>query len=115
MAYGTAIRQGFRILGKIDKKYNLNKIFIDKYAPPGYRKGLYKVVDIAGALGGGYGIYNFITSLYAPESPGMSAPVPFQKQLPKTYKQNKTRGRRTVYNRSRCPPRPYNRFRKRYS
>ncbi len=62
MAYGTAIKRGFQIAGRIDQKYNLHKIFIQKYAPPGYRKTLNKIVDIAGTLGGGYGIYRFITS-----------------------------------------------------
>ncbi len=64
------IKRGLYLAGRIDKKYNLNKIFIDKYLPPGYRKGAYKIVDVAGALGGGYGIYNFIQSLYAPDTPG---------------------------------------------
>ncbi len=93
MAYGSAIRQGLRIAGKIDKKYNLNKIFIDKYFPPGYRKTAKKIVDYAGAAGGGYGIYNFIQSLNAPDSPGMSAQIPFQRYEPKTRKSYKTRGR----------------------
>ncbi len=48
---GQAIRQGFRLAGKIDKKYNLNKIFVDKYVPPGYRKTAYRLIDIAG-IGG---------------------------------------------------------------
>ena len=70
MAYGTIIRQGLRLAGKIDRKYNLNKIFIDKYFPPGYRQTAKKYVDIAGALGGGYGIVRFVESLYAPDTPG---------------------------------------------
>ncbi len=57
----TAIKTGFRIAGRIDKKYNLNKIFVDKYVPPGYRKTANRLIDIAGAVGGGYGIYRYIT------------------------------------------------------
>ncbi len=94
MAYGTAIRRGFTIAGKIDKKYNLNKIFINKYVPPGYRKTANKIVDITGALGGGYGLYRFAQSLLAPDTPGNSAPIPFQKQkYAETSKSYKTRGR----------------------
>ncbi len=98
MAYGQAIRQGLRIAGRIDRKYNINKIFIDKYFPPGYRATARKIVDIAGVFGGGYGIYNFIQSLNAPASPGNPDAVPFQKQRPKftSRKSYKTRNRPTV-------------------
>ncbi len=93
LAYGTAIKRGLTIAGKIDKKYNINKLFIDKYFPPGYRKTAHKIVDITGALGGGYGLYGFAQSLLAPDTPGNSAPIPFQKQLPTTGKSYKTRSR----------------------
>ncbi len=95
MAYGSAIRQGLRIAGKIDRKYNLNKIFIQKYVPPGYRTRANKLVDIAGTLGGGYGIYNFINSLIAEDSPGNSAQIPFKKSKFTSRKSYKTRGRFT--------------------
>ncbi len=96
MAYSTAIKRGFAIAGKIDKKYNLNKIFIDKYFPPGYRKTAHKIVDIAGVAGGGYGIYNFIQSLYAPDTPGNDAQIPFQRTRNETGSPYKTRRRRTA-------------------
>jgi len=114
MAYGTAIRQGLRIAGKIDKKYNLNKIFIDKYFPPGYRKTAHKIVDIAGTFGGGYGLYRFAQSLYAPDSPGNDA-IPEQRFKTTTSKSYKTRSRqpaRCRIRRSRFQERNY---RKRYS
>ncbi len=88
MTITAGIRQGLKLAGKIDRKYNLNKIFIQKYVPPGYRKTANKIVDIAGIIGGGYGIYN---ALIAPDSPGNSAQIPFQKQ-PQTYKPYQTRG-----------------------
>ncbi len=83
---------------------------MEKYVPPGYRKTANRLIDIAGTLGGGYGIYNFVQSLYAPESPGMSAPIPFSKLSP-TNKSYKTRRRSTIRSRTKyCAPR-YNRSR----
>ncbi len=90
----SAVRTGFRIAGKIDKKYNINKLFVDKYVPPGYRKNVNRIFDAVGTLGGGYGIYNAIQSLYAPDSPGNGASIPFKK-LSKTGKSYKTRFRQT--------------------
>ncbi len=95
MVSGTAIRQGLRLAGKIDKKYNLNKIFIDKYAPPGYRKTLHKIVDVAGALGGGYGIYRFGQSLLESETPGMGGQIPFKRVRFTSRKSYQTRSRPT--------------------
>ncbi len=46
-----ALRTGLQIAGKIDKKYNINKIFIDKYVPPGYRKVAGFAYDAAGLAG----------------------------------------------------------------
>ncbi len=101
MALLPALKQGLRIAGRIDQKYNLNKIFIQKYVPPGYRKTANRLVDIAGTLGGGYGIVKFVESLYAPDTPGNSA-IPFkpQKQFRKYRQSYKTRYRRTI----RCNP-----------
>ncbi len=90
MGYITAIKKGLYIAGKIDRKYNLNKIFIDKYAPPHWRRPLHKIVDISGSLAGGYGIYNAINSYIAPETPGndgFSSPW----SSPQTRKQNQAR------------------------
>ncbi len=105
MALIPAIKQGIRIIGRIDRKYNLNKIFIQKYVPPGYRKTANKLVDIAGTVGGGYGIVRFVETLYAPDTPGNDIGIPFQKkQRPQTYKSYKTRGRQTVrFGRRYCP------------
>ncbi len=82
MALLSGLKQGLKIAGKIDRKYNLNKIFIQKYVPPGYRSRANKIVDIAGSLGGGYGIVRFIESLYAEDTPGNRATIPFKKQYP---------------------------------
>ncbi len=100
----TAIKRGLYIAGRIDRKYNINKIFIQKYAPPGYRKQLNRLVDIGGTIGGGYGLYQFINSLIAPETPGNGAQIPFKKQRPffKANKSYQTRGRRAERNRFRC-------------
>ncbi len=101
MAYGTAIRRGLYIAGKIDKKYNLNKIFIDKYFPPGYRKTAKQLVDIAGVFGGGYGLYNIYNEITgnAIQKPNVK---PIQtNRFNKTYSGNKSgyRSRRKY-----CPP-----------
>ncbi len=91
------VKRGLYLAGRIDKKYNINKIFIQKYVPPGYRSTANKIVDIAGALSGGYGIYGFINSLIAPDSPGNSGfPEIQQKQRFTSRKSYKTRLRPTV-------------------
>ncbi len=108
---GQAIRSGLRLAGKIDRKYNINKIFIDKYVPPGSRKLARQIVDIAGIAGGAYGLYQY---LIADDSPGNGASIPFRK-LPQTSKSYKTRGRSAVRFRRSCKPRSYSGFRKRYS
>ncbi len=95
----AGIKRGINLAGKIDKKYNLNKIFIQKYVPPGYRKTANKLVDIAGMVGGGYGIYN---AFIAPDSPGNNAPTIYKKQ-PETYKPYQTRGGFATRTRSRRP------------
>ncbi len=107
MPYLPAIKRGLKIAGRIDQKYNLNKIFIQKYVPPGYRKTANKIVDIAGTLGGGYGIVRFIESLYAADTPGNSAPVYQQKTkyVSKTSTSYKTRGRLP-----RCDNRRYRKY-----
>ncbi len=115
MAYGTAIRQGLRLAGKIDSKYNINKIFVQKYVPPGYRKRVSQVFDVAGTLGGGYGIYNLIQSLYAPDTPGNDAQIPFQGPRITSRKSYKTRNRYPVCNNSRYRSRPRYDYRKRPS
>ncbi len=111
MAILPVIKRGLYLAGRIDKKYNINKIFIDKYAPPGYRKTLNRIVDIGATLGGGYGIYNFAQSLIAEDSPGNSAPIPFKK-FSKTGKSYKTRGRFPVRS-SRRYCKPTNAYRRR--
>ncbi len=113
MAFGTIIRQGLRIAGRIDSKYNINKIFVSKYFPPGYRKSANRIIDIAGSLGGGYGIYNLLSG----DDPEQDNAIPEESQ---TYQQYQTRFRRTGWRSSkqqagrygmrykgRCYPRGY--------
>ncbi len=90
----TAIKQGLRILGRIDQKYNINKIFINKYVPPGYRKTVGKIFDVTGALGGGLGLYNLYESLTT--SPGSTdySPIP---QITPSYNKYQKRGRKFKY------------------
>ena len=106
MVSSTAIRQGLRIVGKIDRKYNINKIFVSKYVPPGYRKTANTLIDLAGTVGGGYGLYNFAQTLLAPDTPGNDdalRTIQRKKQYgTKTYSQNKTRRRQSVCS---CPSR----------
>ncbi len=111
MAYGTAIRQGLRIAARIDQKYNINKIFVQKYVPPGYRNVVNKIFDIVGTAGGGYGLYSGIQSLIAPDSPGNQIAIP-QKKLRISYKTRtsyKTRRRLP-----RCPSSRYKQNRNSY-
>ncbi len=99
-------KEALKIAGRIDNKYNINKIFVEKYVPPGYKKLTKQIFDVAGTIGGGYGIVRFIESLYADDSPGSSAPIPFEKQkFTKTDKSYKTRSRY---------PKRYNRCRDQY-
>ncbi len=109
MAYGSAIRQGLRIAGRIDRKYNINKIFVEKYVPPGYRQTVRRIFDITGTLGGGYGLYNAYQSLIAPDTPGNRAFPPFQPQT-KTGTPYQTRGRQSRRYNTRCSPRQKSRF-----
>ncbi len=89
IAVGTTIRNIVRIAGKIDKKYNLNKIFVEKYVPPGYRKNVNKLIDVALTGSGTYGLYKaFIDD----DGAGNPVGIP-QRQRPTTYKQYKTRSR----------------------
>ncbi len=107
---GQAIRQGLRIAGKLDKKYNINKIFVDKYVPPGYRKTVNRIFDIVGTAGGAYGIYN---AFIAPDTPGNDGTVQYKKRyVSKTYSQNKTRRRQATCYSPRSKQRQYaNRWR----
>ncbi len=95
------LKQAVRIAGKIDRKYNLNKIFIQKYVPPGYRTRANKLVDIAGTLGGGYGIVRFVESLYAADSPGNGAPI-YQKKK-QQYTPRKSYQTRRRFSSRNCP------------
>ncbi len=117
MAYGQIIRQGLRLAGKVDRKYNINKIFVQKYVPPGYRNRVNKIFDIVGALGGGYGLYNAYQSLNAPDTPGNSAQIPFKKQQFKASKSYQTRRRYTTRTCPRYPieSKPYQKRRRSYS
>ncbi len=83
-------------LKRIDYVNPLNKL-VSKYAPPGYRKTLFKVVKISEALLGGKTAYD-IYQMMAPDSPGNELSIPFQKQRPAftSRKPHKARLRRTV-------------------
>ncbi len=109
MVYISAIKRGLALAGRIDQKYNINKIFIQKYVPPGSRKTVNKIVDIAGALSGGYGLYSFINSLIAPDPPGNSGfPEIQQRQRFTSRKSYKTRYRSAV-----CRPNRRSKYRNR--
>ncbi len=93
IAIGRAIRTGIYIAGKVDRKYNINKIFVEKYVPPGYRNIVNKIFDIGLTGSGIYGLYK---ALSAEDSPGNSGQIPFQKQpQTTTSKSYKTRRRQT--------------------
>ncbi len=100
MALSSTIKKAIGIAGRIDQKYNVNKIFVNKYVPPGYRKYINKIFDIAGTVSGGYGLYSFIESLYAPDTPGNGGTIPFKKTKFKTGKSYQARRRRP-----KCPSR----------
>ncbi len=96
MSVVRGIRTGLKIAGRIDQKYNINKIFVNKYVPPGYRKLTNRIFDIAGTAAGGYGLYGAIQSLIADDSPGNPIGIPqtkFRKQFT-SRKPYQTRGRR---------------------
>ncbi len=57
----TAIRTGLQIAQRLDRKYNFNKLFVDRYVPPGYKETVNRIFDVTTALGGGYGIYNLLS------------------------------------------------------
>ncbi len=87
MSVVRGIRTGLKIAGRIDQKYNINKIFVNKYVPPGYRKLTNRIFDIVGTAGGGYGLYQGLSNLIADDSPGN----PIAIQTPKFRKQYATR------------------------
>ncbi len=100
----TGLRTGIKLAGRIDRKYNINKIFVDKYVPPGYRKLTRQIFDAAGFIGGGYGLYNVIQSLYAPDTPGNSGQTVFQKRQQYTPRKSyQTRRRSTNRYGPECP------------
>ncbi len=84
MAIGAALRTGIRIASKIDKKYNLNKIFIDKYVPPGHRQLARRAFDIAG-IGGMVisGISYYYDNAFSPQKPFYESPT---NKFGKTYR-----------------------------
>ncbi len=84
-----------RLTGKIDRKYNINKIFIDKYFPPGYRKTAHKIVDVTGALAGGYGIYGLASSLLDDDDDQDGGPTFFQPSKTNKFYKKSNRFRRS--------------------
>ncbi len=115
MAISTVIRQGLRLAGKIDRKYNINKIFIEKYFPPNLRQPARRIVDIAGALGGGYSVYgvisNFIDDDGLEQDNGFSQTFQPRSKTRPQYKAYSGQSRDYSYrNKNKCPP--YNRRRR---
>ncbi len=96
MSYAQAGKTLIRIGFEAFKRFGgvaAGKSAIQKYAPPQYRKGLYKVAQIGEALLVGKGAYE-IYSLYAPDTPGNDLGFSqTSKYVPKTYPQYKARGR----------------------
>ncbi len=99
VAYGAAIRTGLRIAGRIDKKYNINKIFIEKHVPPQWRRPAGLAFDVAGLVGTGIAIYSYLTEN---SNNGILAPQVYEPYA--TYKQYKTRHRPTRRYRKQCYP-----------
>ncbi len=90
----SAINYGLR---RIDYVNPANKL-VSKYAPPGSRNTLFKIVKASEALIGGKTAYD-IYQLFADDSPGNASQIPYQKFY-SPRKSYKTRSRRTVcYNR----------------
>ncbi len=104
MTIVPVLKQALKIAGRIDRKYNINKIFIDKHVPPHLRSPARKLVDIAGTLGGGYGIVRFVESLYAADTPGNGATIPFKRTKQYTSRKSyQTRSGRTRRRGFGCP------------
>ncbi len=96
-------------LRRIDYVNPANKL-VSKFAPPGYRKTLFKLVKASEIFLGGksaYDIYKFLnqTDELTPGNDGI--PTVIKRTKPKTYKSYQTRGRR-----ARCSPSEYKRYRK---
>ncbi len=87
--------------------------FVGRF-PPRYRGDVRTIIKGASTVTYGGLISDVLNSMIAPDSPGNGASVQPGK-LPQTYKSNKARSRSTIRYRSKCPPRSYNRVRKRYS
>ncbi len=108
VAVGRGIRTAIQIAGKIDKKYNINKIFIEKYVPPGYRRYARAAFDIAGTAGLVVSGLSYISDRpISDDGGGTDEDGSFSKQTPPS-KYNKTyrgRSRRTYnrYNNKYCP------------
>ncbi len=102
---GQAIRGGLRFARKVDEKYNINKIFVEKYVPPGYRKYAKTAIDIAGGAAPLTYIVDYLSNYSAIQNTGQQA-APYQQQktynrFPRRYgsrSQNKYRsGKRKCY------------------
>ncbi len=102
VAAGQAVKIGLRFVQKVDKKYNLNKIFVDKYVPPGYRKIVNAIYDVAITGGGLYALYEGLTSGTTPDiEDGFQTPVKYVSKTSPTYK---TRYRQSRRYSGRCKP-----------
>ncbi len=105
-AIQRAIKYGLK---RIDYINPANKL-VAKYAPPGYRKGLFKLVKASEIFIGGksaYDIYKFLTQTDEITPGNNGFPTIIKRPKAQTYQQNKTR-----YRQPRCAPAKYQRYRK---
>ncbi len=100
-----AVRTGLTVLGKIDRKYNINKIFIEKYVPPGYRKLVSRIFDIGITSAGIVSLYDYLST----PSTDTTGGSPVQQQERNYSQSQKYSGRNFSRSRSRrrdyCKPR----------
>ncbi len=97
-------------LKRIDYVNPANKL-VAKYAPPGWRPGLFKIVKASELFIGGksaYDIYKFFNQTDE-ITPGNIGEIPYKRPKAQTSKSYKTRRRQT-----RCPPEQFKRFRNSY-
>ncbi len=98
--FQEAVKYGLR---RIDYVNPANKL-VSKFAPPGYRKGLFKLVKASELFIGGKTAYDIYVFMTAEDSPGNAVQTPYVKR-PKTYQPDKARGRYSVRKYSRyCRP-----------
>ncbi len=113
VAIGAGIRTGFKVLQKIDRKYNINKIFVEKYVPPGYRKTVNRIFDYGLTTAGAISLWEYLNNDQTFQ-PGNNAPIQPRNGF-KTGTPYKTRYRQSTRYGSRNPTRCYPNFQRRRS